>query len=95
MANPVDFEIHISIKVNEDGVLTPVTHILVDGEQIGYVNRLRVDYDVDELPSVQVDMLRGASLDLLEPQIVERAKRFFDQLSRVPGLKCTMPAPRQ
>jgi hypothetical protein len=70
MIRPVEFEISITVKVREDGTITPVTRILVNGEQIEFVNRLRVDVDSDEsLPAVEIDMLRGHSMDLVSPSV--------------------------
>ncbi len=96
MAAPVKFEISITIEINEDGVLHTCDRLLVDGEQIGLVSRLRVDHDSSEvLPAIQVDMLRGLDMAMLDQNTQEAAQKYFDQLRRVPGLRCVMPAPRE
>lgn len=96
MAQPVKFEISVSVTVSEDGTVTPVTRIFVDSKQIGAVNRLRVDADSDDvLPSVEVDLLRGMSMDMVPESMASLAQESFDLLKKVPGVKCRMPAPRK
>lgn len=91
MAQPVKFEISISVTVSEEGVLTPVTKVFVDSEQIGLINRIRVDCDSDDnLPAVEIDMLRGHRMDMVSESVKTAAERYFRLLKRVPGVKCTM-----
>jgi hypothetical protein len=93
--SPVKFEISMLVEVNDEGVLSTSAKLHVDGEPIGLVSRLRVDYDSDDAtPAVQIDMLRGADLGLLDEGIVATAKRHFELLRKVPGVRCAMPAPR-
>jgi hypothetical protein len=93
---PVEFEIKLSITVSESGVITPVTKIFVDSEQIGFVNKLRIDLDSDDfLPAISMDMLRGLQPDLVDPSVKTEAEGYFKLLSRVPGLKCTLFASKK
>lgn len=96
MAQPVEFEIKLLTTVSESGVITPVTKIFVDSEQIGLVNRLRIDLDSDDfLPAISIDMLRGLQSDLVDPGVKAKAESQFKLLSRVPGLKCTLFAAKR
>lgn len=96
MRKPITFEIKLSITVSEDGSITPVTKVFVDSEQIGMINRVRIDQDSDDfLPSIEIDMLRGHQMDLIGKEAREKAQEFFKLLQGVPGVKCVMPAPRK
>jgi hypothetical protein len=87
-------EINIKVEV-EDGKLTSLASLAVNGEVIGSVSRLRVDVESGlVLPSVEVDMLKGIQLDNLSADSRARAQHDFDLLKQVPGVVARMPAPR-
>lgn len=69
------FEVHLSMEVSDDNVLSTSTQVLVDSKPIGVISRLRIDHDMDEiLPSIEIDMLRGLSPFLDGP--TKRATRL-------------------
>jgi len=88
--------LEISIKVEvEDGKVTAPARVLVNGEPVGFISRLRVDARSEEvLPAIEVDMLKGIQLDNLSADSRARAQHDFDLLKQVPGVVARMPAPR-
>ena len=96
MGNPVKFEINILVEMSDNNVLSSRTKVFVDAEQIGVISRLRVDHDSDEtLPIIEIDLLRGIDPDIVPENSLMLAKRSFELLKRVPGVKCVMHAPRK
>lgn len=98
----MDTNLEVSIKLRSTSVegheivLSPEVKIFVNGEQIGLVSRLRIDAQSDDMiPAVEIDMLKGVYLDSLSKDLQEKAKAWFEELRKIPGVKCGMPAPRQ
>ena len=90
----ITMEISIKVEV-EDGKITAPTKVLVNGEPVGFISRLRVDARSEEvLPTIEVDMLKGVQLDSLDADTRARAQQAFDTLKQVPGVVARMPAPR-
>ena len=99
MSQPTTLDIHIQVQAQplKDGEqsMTGKVTLHVNGEQIGFVSRLRVDADSNEvIPRIEIDMLRGVALDLLDVPTREKAQAFFDLLRECPGVIARMPAPR-
>lgn len=85
----------MKIEVSEDGAFSSKAKILVDGVPVGFVDRIRIDVDKDEVvPSVEVQLLRGQPMNLVSDNVAEAAKKNFELLRKVPGIKAVMPAPR-
>lgn len=98
----MDTNLEISIKLGSasvDGnkvISAPLVKIFINGEQIGLVSRLRIDAQSDDMiPAVEIDMLKGVCLDSLSKDLQEKVKAWFEELRKIPGVKCRMPAPRQ
>jgi hypothetical protein len=101
MAQPVKFEVSVTVTVTEDGVITPKCRVLVDSKQIYGIDRVRVDVDRrDDMPSIEIDFLRsmiaistyGENFDLLKGMI-RTCRENVDLLKKVPGVKCNMSVP--
>jgi hypothetical protein len=96
---PCKLEISTTIEVTpgENGnlVLASKTCIVLNGQPVGAVSRLRIDANCDEVvPAIEIDMLKGMRLDDLHPDLRVKAEETFEALRQVPGVKARMPAPR-
>lgn len=97
---PCSLSILVSIEVShdKDGALklTPAMHVSLNGEQVGFISRLRVDAVADEvIPAIEIDMVKGVRLEDMPADVRERVQGVFEALRRVPGVKARMPAPRE
>ena len=87
--------LEITIKIeSDDNHITSNALVSVNGEAIGFISRLRVDASKDDVPGVEIDMLKGVSLDSLDAEALAKAGRHFDMLRLIPGAVARMPAPR-
>lgn len=87
-------EISIKIEVSDQVVTAPV-RVLINGEPVSCISRLRVDMDSDEsLPAIEADFLRGISMDSLSPELRATVEGHFNALKDFPGIRARMPAPR-